>query len=59
METLENQIIGLQAKIADSRFYSQPYVKTQPVLNALAQSERDLEMAFERWEHLESIKNGN
>ena len=39
-------------------FFSQPHDQTQPVLDALAQTEQELETAFARWEELEALKNG-
>lgn len=58
LEQLENKIVDLQAQMADANFFNQPHDKTQPVLDALAQTEQELEVAFERWEYLESLKNG-
>lgn len=58
MEALEAQLASLQAKVADADFFSQPHAVTQPVLDAMAQAEQDLDVAFERWEYLESLKNG-
>ncbi|AIX74228.1 MAG: ABC transporter ATP-binding protein [Mixta calida] len=58
LEALETQIEQLQAQMADASFFSQPHDKTQPVLDALAEAEQQLESAFERWEYLESLKNG-
>ncbi|KOC87448.1 ABC transporter ATP-binding protein [Winslowiella iniecta] len=58
LEQLENKIVDLQAQMGDANFFNQPHDKTQPVLDALAQTEQELEVAFERWEYLESLKNG-
>ena len=58
MEALESQLETLQAKVADGDFFNQPHDVTQPVLDALAEAEQALETAFERWEYLESLKNG-
>ena len=58
MEALESQLESLQAKVADGDFFSQPHEVTQPVLDELAVAEQALEVAFERWEYLESLKNG-
>jgi ATP-binding cassette subfamily F protein uup len=58
LEALEAQIEQLQTQMADASFFSQPHDKTQPVLDALAEAEQQLESAFERWEYLESLKNG-
>ncbi|WP_067702929.1 ABC transporter ATP-binding protein [Erwinia sp. ErVv1] len=57
MEDLEQQLESLQAQVADASFFSQPHEVTQPVLDALSQAEQALEVAFERWEYLESLKN--
>lgn len=58
MEILEAKLTSLQTKMADSTFFSQPHEVTQPVLDSLSQVEQELEAAFERWEYLESLKNG-
>ena len=58
MEQLEARLAALQANVADASFFNQPHDVTQPVLDALASAEQELEVAFERWEHLESLKNG-
>lgn len=58
MEQLEAQLAALQAKVADGSFFNQSHDVTQPVLDALASAEQELEVAFERWEYLESLKNG-
>ncbi|PKH24253.1 ABC transporter ATP-binding protein [Enterobacterales bacterium CwR94] len=58
LEALEGQIESLQAQMSDASFFNQGHDVTQPVLDALAQVEQELETAFERWEHLEALKNG-
>ncbi|ADU68683.1 ABC transporter ATP-binding protein [Pantoea sp. At-9b] len=58
LEQLESRIGELQAQMSHPDFFSQPHDKTQPVLDALAQTEQELETAFERWEELEALKNG-
>lgn len=58
MEALEGDLEALQAKVADASFFNQPHDVTQPVLDALSAAEQELEVAFERWEYLESLKNG-
>ncbi|MBU5376840.1 ABC transporter ATP-binding protein [Pantoea septica] len=58
LETLEARIGELQAKMSHPDFFSQPHDQTQPVLDALAQTEQELETAFARWEELEALKNG-
>ena len=58
LETLETRIGELQAQMSHPDFFGQPHDKTQPVLDELARTEQELESAFERWEYLESLKNG-
>ncbi|MCP2232771.1 MULTISPECIES: ABC transporter ATP-binding protein [Erwinia] len=58
MEALEARLEAYQAQVADGDFFTQPREVTQPVLDALAQAEQELEVAFERWEYLESLQNG-
>jgi ATPase components of ABC transporters with duplicated ATPase domains len=58
LEQLETRIGELQEQMSHPDFFSQPHDKTQPVLDALAQAEQELETTFERWEELEALKNG-
>ena len=58
LESLESRIGELQAQMSHPDFFSRPHDQTQPVLDALAQAEQELEAAFERWEELEALKNG-
>lgn len=58
LETLEAEIASLQAQVGDPAFFNQPHDSTQQVLSDLAAAEQRLESAFERWEYLESQKNG-
>ncbi|MGL5701431.1 MAG: ATP-binding cassette domain-containing protein, partial [Kluyvera sp.] len=58
LETLEAALEALQSQVADAAFFNQPYDHTQKVLAELAQAEQALEDAFERWEYLETLKNG-
>ncbi len=58
LEQLEARIGELQAQMSHPDFFSQPHDKTQPVLDALAQTEQELDVAFARWEELEALKNG-
>ncbi|MBS0896598.1 ABC transporter ATP-binding protein [Pantoea dispersa] len=58
LEQLETRIGELQVQMSHPDFFSQPHDKTQPVLDALAQAEQELETTFERWEELEALKNG-
>ena len=59
MEALEAEIESLQTEISSADFFSKEVAYTQEKLRALADKEAELEQAFERWEVLESIKNGN
>lgn len=59
MENLESQISAIQNEMADPAFFTQPHAVTQPVIDRLAQLEKQLEEAFSRWEHLENLKLGN
>lgn len=56
LENLENQIATLQLTVNDADFFSQPIENTQPILDQLAELERELETAFERWEELEGLQ---
>lgn len=58
LEQLETELGELQAKVGDPEFFNQPHDATQKVLSELATAEKALEDAFERWEYLESLKNG-
>ncbi|MEL4014330.1 ABC transporter ATP-binding protein [Dryocola clanedunensis] len=58
LEQLEAELGELQAKVGDPEFFNQPHDATQKVLSELATAEKALEDAFERWEYLESLKNG-
>ena len=57
-EELEAALEALQIQVADASFFTQPHDYTQKVLAELSQAEQALEEAFERWEYLESLKNG-
>ncbi|WP_431022566.1 ABC transporter ATP-binding protein [Erwinia rhapontici] len=58
MEELEARLETYQTQVADANFFNQPHDVTQPVLDSLAKAEQELEVAFERWEYLESLSNG-
>lgn len=58
LEKLEAEMEALQAQVSDAAFFNQPHDVTQRVLEELAAAEKALEEAFERWEYLESLKNG-
>lgn len=59
MEALEADIDALQTEVNSADFFSKEIAYTQEKLQALAEKEAELEQAFERWEMLENIKNGN
>lgn len=56
MEKLEAEILELQTTVASPDFYSQTQDKINQVLSLLADKEKQLEVCFERWEELESLK---
>lgn len=58
LEQLETELEALQAKVSDADFFNQPHDTTQKVLADLASAEQSLEQAFERWEYIESLKDG-
>ncbi|WGE32759.1 ABC transporter ATP-binding protein [Actinobacillus genomosp. 2] len=59
MEALEAEMECLQAEVNSADFFSKDPSYTQVQLQKLADAEMALEAAFERWEVLENIKNGN
>ncbi len=59
MEQLEADIEALQAEVNSAEFFSKDPSYTNAQLQKLADTEAALEQAFERWEALENIKNGN
>lgn len=59
MEALEADIEALQTEVNSADFFSKEIAYTQEKLQALAEKEAELEQAFEHWEMLENIKNGN
>ncbi len=59
MEALEAEMESLQAEVNSADFFSKDPSYTQAQLQKLADAEMALEAAFERWEVLENIKNGN
>lgn len=58
MENLETEIAQLQSTMADASFFSRPHDETQPIIDKLATLEDEFNTAFERWEYLENLKNG-
>ena len=59
MEALEAEMEALQSEVNSADFFSKEASYTQAQLQKLAEAEMALEQAFERWEQLENIKNGN
>lgn len=58
LEKLEEEIDQLQSQVSDAEFFNQSHVVTQKVLTELSEKEQTLETAFERWQELETLKNG-
>ncbi|MBY8317749.1 ABC transporter ATP-binding protein [Vibrio fluvialis] len=56
LEELEAEIEALQEQVNTPDFFGQPVEATQPILDKLAATEQELEIAFERWEELEAMQ---
>ena len=56
MEQLEVEVEALQEKVSAPDFYAQDQDKINLQLGQLADKEQELEVCFERWEELESLK---
>ncbi|SQH76367.1 ABC transporter ATP-binding protein uup [Shewanella benthica] len=56
MEQLEAQVEVLQQKVSAPDFYAQTQDKINLQLGQFADKEQELEVCFERWEELESLK---
>ncbi|MBY7793019.1 ABC transporter ATP-binding protein [Vibrio fluvialis] len=56
LEELEAEIEVLQEQVNSPDFFGQPVEATQPILDKLAATEQELEIAFERWEELEAMQ---
>ncbi|UGA56301.1 ABC transporter ATP-binding protein [Vibrio sp. VB16] len=56
LEQFEEVIEALQVQVNSSEFFAQSVEQTQPVLDKLASQEKQLEIAFERWEELEAMQ---
>jgi len=54
IESLEAEITALEARIAMPDFYTQPWEKTQPTLDALAAKNAEHDCLAERWLELEA-----
>ncbi|HGJ5875257.1 MAG TPA: ABC transporter ATP-binding protein [Arsenophonus sp.] len=57
LEALEAEIATLQSQVSTPDFFNQPHAITEPALKALAEKEAEMEMIFERWQELESLKD--
>ena len=57
LEQLEQALEAQQVVVNDADFFKQDASTTTKELNHLAQLESDLEVALERWEELEELKN--
>lgn len=58
IERLENELEGLGQKMADPAFFKQDAAAIAAVQDELAQQQAALEVAFNRWEELEAMKQG-
>ncbi|AKH65647.1 MULTISPECIES: ABC transporter ATP-binding protein [Photorhabdus] len=58
LEKLEEEIDQLQSQVSDTEFFSQPHAETKKILTKLSEREQALEAAFDRWQELETLKNG-
>ncbi|HDM8048135.1 ABC transporter ATP-binding protein [Vibrio fluvialis] len=56
LEELEAEIEALQEQVNSPDFFGQSVEATQPILDKLAATEQELEIAFERWEELEAMQ---
>ena len=53
IESLEKDIAELEATMADPDFYQKSFEFTQPVMDTLAEKQKQLDKAIERWAELE------
>ncbi|MFN6755198.1 ABC transporter ATP-binding protein [Proteus mirabilis] len=58
LERLEEELGCLQEEVAAADFFTRPHEETEKVLKALADKENELETAFDRWQELEMMQNG-
>ncbi|WP_311750589.1 ABC transporter ATP-binding protein [Proteus columbae] len=58
LESLETQLSALQEEVSGADFFTRPHEETEKVLKALADKEQELETAFDRWQELELMQNG-
>ena len=59
LESLDEEIQQLQSKVAAPEFFNQSREETDKVLTLLAEKEHALEVAFDRWQTLESMQSGS
>ncbi|MBS3855470.1 ABC transporter ATP-binding protein [Proteus mirabilis] len=58
LERLEEELGCLQEEVAAPDFFTRPHEETEKVLKALADKENELETAFDRWQELDMMQNG-
>jgi len=56
IEQLESELAKLQNETNRSEFYLKPYTETKPLLDALNEKQKALDLASERWVELEASK---
>jgi ATP-binding cassette subfamily F protein uup len=56
IEKLESELAKLQNETNRSEFYLKPYTETKPLLDALNEKQKALDLASERWVELEASK---
>ena len=54
IEKLENELVELQNVTSGSEFYLKPHTETKPLLDALNEKQKALDLASERWLELEA-----
>ncbi|WP_445493941.1 ABC transporter ATP-binding protein [Photorhabdus sp. SF281] len=58
LEKLEEEIDQLQSQVSDTEFFNQSHAVTEKILTELSEKEQTLEAVFDRWQELETLKNG-